>query len=88
LKHGTGAIDIDGCRIPTSEEPRNYLQEKSAGMNCGDSGFGNNLKKNVDFMNEGRFPANICVSQRIDIAINDLLEAKSILLDKWQYPSV
>ena len=28
-------------------------------MNCGDSGFGKNLKKSTDFMAQGRFPANL-----------------------------
>jgi len=86
LKHGTGAIDIDGCRIPTRElTPRDNKIRQEQNI----YGMGKGIPQTYLEPNEqGRFPANVCVSQRIDIAINDLLEAKSILLDKWQYPSV
>jgi site-specific DNA-methyltransferase (adenine-specific) len=61
LEWGTGGINVDGCRVTVdrSAEPREYDKESASGMNCGDSGFGSNLKKSTDFMNSGRFPANL-----------------------------
>lgn len=51
IKYGTGAINIDGCRVGTEEITINKLEEWS--------GFGQ--KKNPDYTstnNVGRFPAN------------------------------
>jgi len=86
LKHGTGAIDIDGCRIPTSEEdqqatlrantPNSGRYKQTGGVNIVLPA----IQENYD-PTKGRFPANIICGQGIDIAINDLLEAKQILLD-------
>ena len=59
LKYDTGGINTDGCRIDSKNEPRDYLNENSSGMDCGNSIFGKSLKKNILFMKTGRFPANI-----------------------------
>jgi len=92
LKWGCGGLDIDGCRIPISDSyEKKHLDDIARGQENATNGkfFGGKGKSQASSTDtQGRFPANICVSQRIDIAINDLLEAKSILLDKWQYPSV
>jgi site-specific DNA-methyltransferase (adenine-specific) len=73
LKHGTGAIDIDGCRIPTSE-----------GLNGG--AYSENKQDNKEWgtmhkftgkefeQPEGRFPANILCT---DDALNDGVITKS-----------
>jgi len=72
LKHKTGALDIDGCRIPTSDT---YSYEK-----CGGSSF--SVGKGKDGTREypaennpqGRFPANIiCTGD----ALNDGVMTKS-----------
>jgi len=70
LKHGTGAIDIDGCRIPTSED----LSVERSGdkkLDTNKQGWG---FKAVSRGNEGRFPANIICS---DDALNDGVMTKS-----------
>jgi len=61
LKWGVGGINIDGSRVEVDRntEPREYEKEGASGMNCGNSEFGNNLKKSTDFMTQGRFPANL-----------------------------
>jgi hypothetical protein len=61
LRWKVAGLNIDGGRIETNRiiEPREYDKEMGSGMNCGNSNFGNNLKKNTDFMTLGRFPANV-----------------------------
>ena len=61
LKHGTGAIDIDGCRIPTSEP----YEIKGGG---GGKGTGWGKKEEINEIRTGRFPANILCT---DDALND-----------------
>jgi len=65
LEWGVSGLNIDGGRIGTdrSSEPREYDRESASGMNCGASGFGTNLKKSTEFMDVGRFPANIILDE-------------------------
>ena len=75
LKHGTGTIDIDGCRIPTNREtpkgsgnpvknaPREAIQPGRGGGNGGNT-----------TPEQGRFPANIICT---DDALNDGMMTKS-----------
>jgi len=68
LKWGTGAIDIDGCRIPTSEAWSN----KASSDLCGDGGWKETERESNT---QGRFPANcICT----DDALNDGVMTKSV----------
>ena len=64
LKHGTGGINIDGCRIGT--EFRTYKgagssPQKIANHTKGDTGIGmlDGSGKNKTFTVEGRYPANV-----------------------------
>lgn len=68
LKHGTGAIDIDGCRIPTAETLARPFNEADNDIYGKYEKFGN--------PNEpiGRFPANILCT---DDALNDGTITKS-----------
>jgi len=76
LKHGTGAIDIDGCRIPTSQQDIDLLEAKSSKNPTGKKA------QNVPFVEgvaqrpheQGRFPANVICS---DDALNDGVMTKS-----------
>jgi len=76
LKHGTGAIDIDGCRIPTSQHDIDLLEAKSSKNPTGKKA------ENVPFVEgiaskpheQGRFPANIICT---DDALNDGVMTKS-----------
>lgn len=59
LKHGTGAIDIDGCRIPTSEGLNGgaYSNNREVSTN---KVYGEYQRIEEDFEQpKGRFPANI-----------------------------
>jgi len=73
LKHGTGAIDIDGCRIPTSDT---YSYPNGAGGNSfsvGKEPDGKRIEP-VESNTQGRFPANIIVTQD---SLNDGVMTKS-----------
>jgi DNA modification methylase len=70
LKWGTGGINIDGCRVETNREnERQYDKEAASGSVCGDSNFGKNLVRNDNWLNEGRFPANIILECLCDEVI-------------------
>jgi len=75
LKHGTGALDIDGCRIPTSDT---YSYKNGAGGNGFHGGVGrepDGSRIDTPEMNpQGRFPANIICT---DDALNDGVMTKS-----------
>ena len=79
IKYGTGALDIDGCRIPTSDTPSKWFDEKTRK----NPGFKLTPEKNNEITskphNLGRFPANICVSQD---ALNDGEITKSTRIEK------
>jgi len=81
LKHGTGAIDIDGCRIPIDNQDHimKYPYAEGKYKSKYEGGTSYKFSNVVSANTQGRFPANIIVSQRIDIAINDLINAKNIL---------
>jgi site-specific DNA-methyltransferase (adenine-specific) len=79
IKWGTGAINIDGCRIPTIKEtePRKKWEEPSGKYigYCGGNkkewiGFGNKIKNKPisEYADLGRFPSNILCT---DDALND-----------------
>ena len=70
IKHGTGALDIDGCRIPTSDEinsveggikRRNRINQEQ-GFRPYKKGFDNQDKEIWEQNTQGRFPANLLVT--------------------------
>ena len=75
LKWGTGAIDIDRCRIPTSEITGRNLYDNPSWKNTSKAGQGSVN----DNWKQGRWPANIICS---DDALNDGEITKSGLLAK------
>ena len=86
LKWGVGGMNVDGCRIPISNEDKEKIwNKKPNGITTGNlyengkGGFGSNTFEKGDWaMNKGRFPANIVVS---DDALNDGKVSKSSKLD-------
>lgn len=79
LKHGTGAIDIDGCRIPTSDT------YQAGGMSSLGVMHDDNWKpKEIEAEQNqlGRFPANIICT---DDALNDGVMTKSGARKKQPY---
>ena len=61
LKHGTGGINIDGCRVGMSEEDNKMLEAKSSKEFKGVKPFGNTDIKGSALKphTQGRFPANL-----------------------------
>jgi len=55
LKHGTGAINIDGCRISTEDK----TQRENRGVEWGARNDKSGNESNVYGSTEGRFPANV-----------------------------
>jgi len=76
LKWGTGAIQIDGCRIPIQEENVPRLNKEY--IRKGDNNFGGGKDKRQGTItgdsSSGRFPANIICT---DDALNDGVMTKS-----------
>jgi site-specific DNA-methyltransferase (adenine-specific) len=69
LTHGTGALNIDGCRVGTSKPPTTHNDAKYQGMNIAEDG-----RKTVSSVhsggdertNVGRFPANTILGHSAD----------------------
>jgi site-specific DNA-methyltransferase (adenine-specific) len=57
VKHGTGALDIDGCRIGT-EDKYNYKRKGGSPIHKG----GENIEVSAQSHEQGRFPANLLVT--------------------------
>jgi site-specific DNA-methyltransferase (adenine-specific) len=55
LKHGTGGINIDGCRISTEDK----TQRENKGVEWGVRNDKSGNESNVYGSTEGRFPANV-----------------------------
>ena len=78
IKHGAGALDIDGCRIPINDSyEKKHLDDIARGQENATNGkfFGGKGKSkasNTDI--QGRFPANLAVT---DDALNDGTITKS-----------
>ena len=70
LKHGTGAIDIDGCRIPMKDR-QEYENKRNSFRGYDGKETNWNVKQDTDLQlkssEQGRFPANIIVT---DDALN------------------
>lgn len=75
LKHGTGALNIDDCRIPTAENVSNHSRSEEAAVSKGK--YGNSSKQEThqtEGQKLGRFPANLVVQ---DDVLNDGKERKT-----------
>ena len=72
IKWGTGAINIDGCRISTSDInglKKNWDRKKSEQKNAIYEGNWKNIDLN-NYAPEGRFPANLILSHHPDCCFN------------------
>lgn len=66
LEHGTGAINIDGCRVPSSVADQAYMMDRVGGFNNtrsigGDGilGGGETIDRTAFDPTKGRWPANV-----------------------------
>ena len=60
LAHGTGAINIDACRIDATGRP---LRESRSGASVSTFGDGLNGSKAIGSTDQGRWPANVILDQ-------------------------
>ena len=60
LKHGTGGINIDGCRVTTDENISNHSRSAESAVSKGIFGDSNEQETHqTDGQKLGRFPANL-----------------------------
>jgi len=66
LEHGTGGLNIDACRIETSQADQNYINERIGGFNQtqsiggnGKYGGGETMDRTAYDATKGRWPANV-----------------------------
>lgn len=81
LTHGTGALNIDACRVPMSDSDRAAIDAKHAGMDLDSyeraSGVSLNLSVNpmplkaAKGHEAGRFPANVLIDEAAGAAIDE-----------------
>ena len=86
LAHGTGALNIDGCRVETSEADQAYIAERITGFNSSRSIGGNGILRGGETMDrsahdpsKGRWPANVVHdgSEEVEAAFRAFGESKS-----------
>ena len=80
LKHGTGAMNVDACRIPCNDLPEKWKGNTPSGSGR----YAWNLTKNKNEYvggsnSKGRFPANLLCSSAIDIDIKEILKLQEVL---------
>lgn len=75
LAHGTGALNIDGCRIGRAEGDVSTGEYGNGGIGMGGVGKGNGEGKNAEWVQstQGRWPANVI----FDEAAGEELDAQS-----------
>ncbi len=75
LKHGVGALNIDACRVPMSEEDQQYIAERIGGFNNtqsigGDAalGGGETMDRSAAYdASRGRFPAHLILDESAEV---------------------
>lgn len=68
LEHGTGGINIDGCRIGTDDEPRLGNTDMS---DCEQIAFGKGWQKSGTTPPEGRWPANVILDEEAGAMLDE-----------------
>jgi site-specific DNA-methyltransferase (adenine-specific) len=61
--HGTGAFNIDGCRIPTKDDTSRPQGKDIRGANYGPGGYGNRSNRITGGSVLGRWPANVVLDE-------------------------
>jgi len=62
LRWGTGAINVDGCRVESGDKPYSYPNGRGGEGWQGRDGLGSNLDVPLSGSPLGRWPANLCLS--------------------------
>ena len=79
LKHGTGGINIDGCRVATDDEISNHNRSAKSAISKGT--FGDSKEQEThqtDGQKIGRFPANV-IHDGSDEVVEGFPETKSVI---------
>lgn len=73
LKHGTGGLNIDGCRVETGDNLNGgRYSENKKGLDGNSYGSGINLKSKDGYTQpQGRFPANIILDEEAGQALDE-----------------
>ena len=75
LEHGTGALNIDGCRVEGGERPERDGHRKTGAKNWGDGTISGGSKA-TGTTTEGRYPANVVFdeteAERLDQEVGEL----------------
>ena len=78
LKYGTGAINIDGCRVKTDEKIENHSRGLDSSISKGK--YGNSKEQDThqtQGQTQGRFPANLIMTHHPECECNGLKKVKS-----------
>ena len=67
LEHGTGALNIDGCRIEASDVPKGRSRHGGGLL----QGAGFQLKDSISCMPAGRWPANVLLDEEAALALDE-----------------
>lgn len=71
MEHGTGALNIDACRVPTDEDRRRNAKGGENGLN-GESTFKIRDRRAEDQpMTNGRYPANVLLDPEAAAALDE-----------------
>jgi DNA modification methylase len=89
LEHGTGALNVDGCRVPMSEEDRAVVDVRSgAGFGTGDTVGGNQGRIEGRFTSApaGRWPTNVVLDEATAADLDQQTgDCVSRLFPRWKY---
>lgn len=77
LKYGTGAINIDGCRVKTDEKIENHSRGEESAISKGKYGDSKEQKTHqTDGQKLGRFPANLIMTHHPECECNGIKKVK------------
>jgi site-specific DNA-methyltransferase (adenine-specific) len=68
--HGTGALNVDGCRIEGAKRTPGYATERKAGGEEWSSAYSPRGHTEVD-VTDGRWPANVCLDEEAASALDE-----------------
>ena len=74
LAHGTGALNIDGCRIGAEERPRIVSDRRSGANKSYGDGLGGSLAAGTT--TEGRWPSNVLLDESAAAELDAMTEGK------------
>lgn len=87
LKYGTGAINIDGCRVKTDEKIENHSRGEESAISKGKYGDSKEQKTHQTHGQKlGRFPANLIMTHHPECECKGIKKVKSDGHHSWKIP--